>query len=204
MLNYSKYPICDTDIWVNLCLGEIENELFRKYIKVFFVSTVRDEIIRWKKGKYPCISEKLSEKIKHDLALIIEVEELDESDRKIIEKQLIEDAGYPLGFNTPLENRHNMGEYMSAIVADHFGILLMKTEDGLFKEGGRGKELYPDLKVKCWRDTVNDLVKIKDRERIIEKVRRDNIKMNKEKERYEMGQATIDEILKLASFFNNK
>ncbi|MTK13254.1 MAG: hypothetical protein F8N39_14580 [Clostridiaceae bacterium] len=76
------------------------------------------------------------------MAIIIEVESLDELDRKIIEKQLIQDAGYPEGFSTPIEDRKNMEEYVSAIIADYFGIMLMKSDDHLFKDDGRGKTLY--------------------------------------------------------------
>lgn len=35
MSEYSRYPICDTDIWVDLCLGIAEATLFNKYIKFF-------------------------------------------------------------------------------------------------------------------------------------------------------------------------
>ena len=98
-----------------------------------------------------------------------------------------------------------MGEYVSAIVADHFNILFMKSDDHLFKDGGHGKDLYPDLEVRSWSSTVVDLVPdIRKRQSIFDKVRIRNLEMNQEKERYNDGQATIEEILKLKEFFANK
>lgn len=203
MYDYEKYPICDTDIWVNLCLGEIEDNLFKKYGKVFFASVVRDEILKWSSGPYKCIAEKFIKKVNESTAIIIEIDELDPLDRDIIEKQLIEDAGYEQGFKTPKSNRKDMGEYVSAIVADYYGILLMKSDDHLFKDSGRGKELYPDLEVRSWNNTVVDLITdIRKRKIIFDKVKKSNYEMNQEKDRYNNGQATLIEILKLKQYFS--
>lgn len=196
-------PICDSDIWVDLCLGDIEENLFKKYKKVYFVSVVRDEIIKWKSGKYSFIAKKLEKKINENKAEIIEIEKIDSLDREIIEKQLIEDCGYELGFSTPKDKRKNMGEYVSAIVADYYGIELMKSNDHLFNEGQRGKELYPDLEIKNWRQTVVDLVEdIGERKQVFDKVKKANNDMNKEKDNYENGQATLEDILRLQKHFS--
>ncbi|GEA33637.1 hypothetical protein [Clostridium diolis] len=78
-----------------------------------------------------------------------------------------------------------MGEYMSAIIANYYGIPLMKSDDHLFKDGGRGKDLYPDLEVKSWNDTVVDLITdIKKRRQILDAVKNQNYKMNNENDRY--------------------
>lgn len=205
MCEYSNYPICDTDIWVNLCLGNIEEELFKKYGKVNFVSVVKDEILKWKFGKYKFIAERFCKKVEEGLAIVIEVDQLDEEDKLIIEKQLIEDCGYQMGFDTPKKERKNMGEYMSAIIAGHYEIPLMKSNDHLFREGERGKELYPDLEVKNWNDTIKDLIKdFKKRQKILDDVKKYNIEMNKEKDNYQSGQATLEDIKKLEQYFSNR
>lgn len=202
MYDYSKYPICDTDIWVNLCLGGIEEKLFEKYRKVFFASVVRDEIVKWSSGKYSFISEKLFERVESRHAIVIEIDDLDKIDKQIIERQLIEDCGYELGFSTPKWNRRNMGEYLSAIIADHFSIPLMKSNDHLFNEGERGRELYPDLVVKNWNSTVVDLISdIKQRSGILERAKIGNAKMNRDKEEYNSGNASSNDLLKLKEFF---
>lgn len=202
MCDYSNYPICDSDIWVNLCLGNIQDELFKKYGKVTFVDVVRDEILRWKSGKYSFIAERFSEKVEQGLALVIKVDDLEDIDKNAIERQLIEDCGYELGFGTPKDKRKNMGEYMSAIMADYYEIPLMKSNDHLFNEGERGKELYPDLEVRNWNTTVVDLIdNIGMRQRIFEKVKKSNDDMNKEKDNYKNGQATLDDILRLKQHF---
>lgn len=205
MIDYSIYPICDTDIWVNLCLGNLEDELFKKYKKIIFVDVVRDEILRWKSGKYGFISTKFIEKVEQGLIIIIEIEKLDNEDQLIIERQLIEDVGYSLGFKTPKTQRKNMGEYVSAIVADYFGILFMKSDDHLFKEGGRGKVLYPELEVRGWNRTIIDLVPdVRKRSGILERVKCENLKMNKEKDNYINGVANIEDILKLKEHFSGR
>lgn len=205
MIDYSLYPICDADIWVNLCLGNLEEELFKKYKKIIFVDVVRDEILRWKYGKYGFISRKFLEKVEQGSIILIEVEKLDSEDQLIIERQLIEDAGYSLGFKTPKTERKNMGEYVSAIVADYFGILFMKSDDHLFKDGGRGKVLYPELEVRGWNSTIIDLVpEVRKRSSILEKVKRENLKMNKEKDNYNNGEANLEDILKLKEYFASK
>ncbi|MDI0267192.1 hypothetical protein QIW52_14505 [Clostridioides difficile] len=203
MNDYEKYPICDTDIWVNLCLGEIEDRLFEKYGKVFFVDVVKNEILRWKNGGYSYISTKLEDKIRNGSAIIIEVEQMENIDKKIIEKQLKEDAGFPSGFNTPKNKQKNMGEYMSAIIANHLGILLMKSNDHLFNEGEKGRELYPDLIIKNWNATVVDLIELNKRDSVLRKVRERNKNMSISKDHYENGQASLTDILKLKERFNN-
>lgn len=205
MCDYSKYPICDTDIWVNLCLGDIEEELFKKYGKINFVDVVRDEILKWKSGSYSFIADRFLQKIEEKSAIVIEINKLNNDDKKIIEKQLIEDCGYELGFYTPKDERTNMGEYMSAIIADYYGMPLMKSNDHLFREGERGSELYPDLEVKNWSNTVVDLISdIKQRQRIFDKVKKCNQDMKCKKYNYENGQATLEQILELKDYFAGK
>lgn len=210
MTEYSKYPICDTDIWVNLCLGEIEKNLFNKYLKVSFVDVVKDEILNWTKSKNSFIAEKFNIASNNSKAITInvcegETSDIDKLDRLIIEKQLIEDAGFPKGFKTPRgKERKNMGEYLSAIVADYLEIPLMKSNDHLFRDGERGKELYPNLIVKNWEDTLKDLVPEKEIKGIRKKVNIANNEMRKEKKAYENGRATLESIQKLADKFNCK
>ena len=106
MIDYSKYPICDTDIWVNLCLGDIEDKLFSKHEKVSFVDVVKEEILNWTSGKRSFIATKFNRASDNNIAITINVceeenSDISKEDRQIIEKQLIEDAGFPKGFQTP-------------------------------------------------------------------------------------------------------
>lgn len=210
MNNYSKYPICDTDIWVNLCLGDIEEKLFAKYLKVNFVDVVVAEICGWKSNeKFSHINDKFQKSQNEEKALVINIcdkekSDIEEEDRMIIEWQLKEDAGFPKGFDTPKKERKNMGEYLSAIVANHLKMPLMKTEDHLFKQNGKGRLLYPELEIKGWQDTICDLVDIGQREAIKIKVKNENMRMRKEKDEYENGQASMESIKSLAEKFNNK
>lgn len=50
--DFLKYFICDMDIWVKLCLGDLLLWFFRKYEKIVFVDVVEGEIIVWLKEFY--------------------------------------------------------------------------------------------------------------------------------------------------------
>ena len=65
-------------------------------------------------------------------------------------------------------------------------------------------ELYPNLIVKNWEDTLKDLVPEKEIKGIRKKVNIANNEMRKEKKEYENGRATLESIQKLADKFNCK
>jgi len=177
---FTKYPICDTDIWVNICLGQICDILFSKYKKVIVADVVQGEILRWDKPnyKYSYIAERYNYYkqlgkiivINHSVDILAE-------DRILLERQL-EDLGFENDFNNrPPED--NKGEFVSAIYADYFKIPFMKSNDSEFYDGGRGKVSFPHLEVKNWYATTEELIhdnieKIK----IRKFVERQNIEMN--------------------------
>ncbi len=50
-LDYTKYPICDTDMWVYLYLSDFSNRIFQKYKKLIFADVVEQEILAWEEKK---------------------------------------------------------------------------------------------------------------------------------------------------------
>ncbi len=44
-IDLSKYPICDTDIWVDAVLADLEEALIKKYGKIIVADVVEKEIL---------------------------------------------------------------------------------------------------------------------------------------------------------------
>lgn len=191
---FTKYPICDTDIWVNVCLGNIEDRLFEKHGKIIVADVVDGEINKWNKSeKFSKIATQYMVYKDNNKVLVVDHKEhLSEEDRLIINNML-----YQFKFTNGLENKpaeKNKGEYVSAIYANHFKIPLLKTDDRLFKEDGQGKKDFPRLQVKNWRDTLIDLIP-NDTERIkvTKLVESENQRMNRENTKYKENQAALEE-----------
>ncbi|MBO0588413.1 hypothetical protein [Sporosarcina sp. E16_8] len=155
--NFLEYPICDTDIWVCLCLSEFHHRVIKNHGKLVFADVVEQEIVKWEDGvgKYRFISTIFREYKKEGQILVINHEDhLSLGERKVLERTLKE-----LRFSHGLRNvphEKDKGEFVSALYADHFSIPFMKTNDNSFQEGGRGKKEFPDLEIKNWYDIVEE------------------------------------------------
>lgn len=154
---FSRYPICDTDMWVYLCLSDYCNRIFDYYGKLVFADVVEQEILQWenKNEKYKHIA-RMFKKYKADgLAIVIQHEvHISPEDMEYLEQSL-KDLDFKYGLKSDLQEK-NKGEFVSALYADHFGITIMKTNDGAFREGGKGREEFPDLKIMNWYDVVEE------------------------------------------------
>lgn len=189
---FSQYPICDTDIWVKLCLGGILKELFFLHKKIIVADVVEGEIMKWQSNPHfskiatefqRCKRDACILVIQHDVHIVLE-------EKKLLERILLD-----LGFSNDFGNKppeENKGEYVSAIYADYFGITLMRSNDHAFQEGGRGRIEFPDLVIKNWSDTLRDLIR-DDRQRIAmaAKVEEESKRMNQHKKQYE-AKKTLD------------
>lgn len=179
---FSKYPICDTDIWINLCLGGLLNEVFKLHKKIIVADVVEGEILNWQKSKkYRFIADEFQKyKSNGYILVIVHDKHIPEPSRKILERML-----YDLKFQNDFKNNppeDNKGEFASAIYADYFQIPFMKSNDNAFQEGGKGREAFPDLLVKNWNDTLRDLIKDdKKRISIVKKVKEENMRMKQSK-----------------------
>ncbi len=161
--DFSKYPICDTDMWVYIYLSDFLGRILIKYEKLVVADVVEQEILAWEENneKYKRIAVDFKEYKKDGLVLVIEHEvHIDKDDRDFLEQTLID-----LHFSNGLKNQpkeRNKGEYVSALYADHFEIPFMKSNDNEFQEGGRGRRAFPDLKVKNWYDIVEEFSRSQD------------------------------------------
>lgn len=98
---YKKYPICDTDIWVFVCLGGVEDKLIRQYTKLVMADVVVQEINGWNKEdyKYNYIHKKFQQYARNGQILVIHHEGIPEEERYVLEVNL-----YSYGFSNGFEN----------------------------------------------------------------------------------------------------
>lgn len=179
----TQYPICDTDIWVKISLGNLYEKLFNKYKIILVADVVEGEILMWNRNpnsKFKFIAEKyLYYKEIGKIRVINHEEDIPIEDRRLLEQQL-----YDFDFENDFNNRpkeDNKGEFVSAIYADYFGISLMKSNDHEFGENGRGRIAFPDLEVKNWYITTEELIKdSKERIKIRSEVDKRSNKMEQE------------------------
>ncbi len=181
---FKKYPICDTDIWVKICLGQICDKLFAYHKKIIVADVVQGEILKWDRtnSKFSFIAGNYKHYRKIGNILVINHSyDIYEEDRMILERQL-----YDLGFENDFNNKppeSNKGEFVSAIYADYFGIPFMKSDDGIFSIGEKGQSSFPNLKIKNWNTTVHELIQNDiERIKVTKLASEQNLKMNKENE----------------------
>lgn len=171
----SKYPICDADIWVYLCLSEYCDRVIKKYGKLIFADVVEKEILAWElnNAKYKKIATDFKRlKVEGYIVVIYHHIDIEEEDREYLEEAL-RDLDFTHGLsNTPKEK--NKGEFVSALYADYFELPFLHTNDKAFKVGGRGKKDFPQLEIRDWYDVVEEFgidqdEKLRVRKLVIEK-----------------------------------
>jgi len=191
---FSSYPICDTDVWVKLCLGDILKELFSVHKKIVVSDVVESEILKWRNN--PLFSNIAAEfeKYKQSGYILVIYHDLhiEDDDKRLLERTL-----FDLGFRSDFANKppeSDKGEFVSAIYANHFGIPFMKSDDHSFQEGGMGRNEFPNLIIKNWNDTLRDLIK-DDPQRIAitAKVEKESKQMNRQKKQYNLQRKQDEE-----------
>ena len=154
----SNYPICDTDIWVDIILAKLDDALIEKYEKIVVADVVEKEILKFGKNEYfKVIAERYKVLKKNEKIIVIEHSSIDEEDKKFLEKQLVDcDDRFQTGLEDSPHEEHK-GEIVSAIYAEHFECPFLKSNDGAFHEGNMGRIAFPDLVVKNREDMLRDL-----------------------------------------------
>lgn len=194
-IDYSKYPICDADIWVYICLSDFTGRIFQKYGKIVFADVVEQEILDWeiKNEEYKHIALYFKQCKEDELVIVIRHDvDIEEEDRGYLEQTLLD-----LDFSNGLRNdprEKNKGEFVSAIYADHFGMPFMKTNDNAFQEGGRGRREFQDLEIKNWYDIVEEFAVDQDEKirvrRVVEQ-EQNRMKFHYEKQKSEKKKADL-------------
>lgn len=183
-IELGNYPMCDTDIWVLAVLGELDKILIKKYQKIVVADVVEKEILPFSRNPdFKVIAEKYKEYKENGDIIVIEHTNIEEMDRKFLEKQLVDcNSRFQTGLKDNPHERHK-GEIVSAIYAQYFEIPFLKSNDKTFHEGEMGRIAFPDLVVKNLEDMLKDLIDtreeqikcknlIKDNERFMEESKR--------------------------------
>lgn len=154
--DFSKYFICDADIWVYI--SQINQDtLFLSYFKfVAFADVVEQEILKFDK---PIDTQFLYHKKIPNFIVIYPDNHLSEDDKLIHEAMLIE-FGFSHGHSVVEKHK---GEYVSAILADHFNMKFLCSNDGIFRPGNIANKQFPTLKVKDWNSISREFLTDKQR-----------------------------------------
>jgi hypothetical protein len=176
-IDFTKYPICDTDIWVNICLGRVSDHVFSRYGKLLMADVVEHEILKWyENDKFTFIASDFDKyKQSGSIFVIDHILHIPTQERLMLEQML-----YELGFKHGFKNaQKHKGEYASAIYADHFGCTFMASNDNAFQNGGEGIQDFDGILVKNWNEVVQDIgLEHKDRIRANKFVEHERKRMN--------------------------
>ncbi|WP_404467054.1 hypothetical protein [Planococcus rifietoensis] len=160
---YKQYPICDTDIWVKICLVDYCDVIFAKYPKIFFSDVVEKEILKWDRhtGKYRKVAENFEKHRDAGNIVVIHFTEVFSDEEQL----MMENEIYGLDFKYSIlsgKGETDKGEFVSALYAFYLKIPFMKTDDSIFDEGRKGNKEFPDLKIKKWYEIMDDLCSSQD------------------------------------------
>lgn len=158
MTDYSKYPICDCDIWVYLNHSDLITPVLNYYEKLLIPDMVRLEILSWKRNhtdKFKHIATSLEKYIEDGLIIILYHNEIFTQDELKIVNKTLRLLGMSEGVGV---RERNKGEYVGAIYSDHLQVPFFTTNDSTFQPGGRGKKAFSDLKIKNWQNLLNEFV----------------------------------------------
>ena len=137
--------ICDTNIWVNVCLGKVHETYIKSFSNIGVADAVKNEIYKWRENenRFKDIYHLFSGYENREI-LIINLEDIDPLTQKVIVKELSE-----WGFND-LDNSEktiqDLGEFVSLLYAYHLDIPLIHTHDTNFCNTIQMEELYKQYK----------------------------------------------------------
>lgn len=203
---FSKYPICDTDMWVYLYLSDFTNRVLYEYKKLVIADVVEQEILAWEENneRYKGIALSLKEcTANRDILVIRHEQDIPANDRLFLEHAL-EQMDFQFGLKNIPKEKHK-GEFVSALYADYFKIPFFQTNDHAFQQDGLGREKFPELTIKNWYDIVelfsrDQSEKIRVRKMVGEEQKRMEYYFDKQKEERERKLL----LESLANKFNDK
>ncbi|EIL83088.1 hypothetical protein P8815_05315 [Bacillus altitudinis] len=201
--DFTKYPICDTNIWINLSLGDAVNHILNKHEIILFADVVEKEIMKFKNSQeFSSIATNFAAYKNNGQCFVIDHQKhIDPEVCEIMELSLMN-----LGFEYGLKRlERDKGEYVSAIYADEFSIPFMKTDDGEFRKGNKGNNEFPELEIKTWYDITEEYIDdFNERKRIRQKTETERRRLRISKEKYEESKKDNLTIDKLKAVFDSR
>lgn len=155
-----KYKcICDTNIWVYVCLGEVHEQYVSKFSNIGVADVVKNEIIKWEKdeGKFQKIYTYFCEYEEKDI-LVIDRNAFDHRIKKIIEHEL-SFWGFD-DLDNSKETIKNLGEFTSLLYAYHLDVPYIHTHDIQFCDTIKMDDLYEqykNVKLITWNEISEEI-----------------------------------------------
>lgn len=173
MVNYSLHPICDTNILIDLQLGNVFQEFLESTIKVNVADKVKDEM-----------NNKFSKSQKYKFLLDV----FEKNNIQIIEESIFsEDALLVMRANLAHYNVQNFigrrafgkdaGEFASALYAVNLGIRKLYTNDKKFITNYGQEQIFSGLEMLNLNYTLEEFLKHTERISAISKIENENSKM---------------------------
>jgi hypothetical protein len=139
--------IFDTNIWVNICIGNVLDRYLKHYGKLYVCEQVENEVAKWGTNgeRYAFISGNF-EKAKTDSGIeVLYLTDFEPLTQRIVKLQLQQ---YSF---TAIDNSEktipDLGEYASAVYAAHKGIINFHSDDKKFCQKCNEQNLFEGLNI---------------------------------------------------------
>lgn len=151
--------ICDSNIWVNVCLGDIHTNYVDSYKTVGIADAVHNELVKFgeSEGRSQHIYLSYLDSLEKGLKKI-SIEDFTEAEQKIISNELIRQGFHEID-NTD-KTIKNLGEYVSLIYAYFLEVPFIHTHDLKFCDEILMNEIYEQYKgieIITWHDLSEKL-----------------------------------------------
>ncbi|RDW20082.1 hypothetical protein CWR48_04990 [Oceanobacillus arenosus] len=157
-----KYDcICDTNIWVKVCIGAVHEVYLERFNVIGIADAVKNEIVKWdsNEDEFKKICSLFYEYENKNL-FVINLIDLEPITRKIIENELKQEGFIDLdNSNKKIED---LGEFVSFLYAYHLEVPYMHSSDTNFSEeiqNGRVLSKYKGIEIVTWNEiseTITD------------------------------------------------
>ncbi|EAE0718339.1 hypothetical protein Q876_08820 [Listeria monocytogenes] len=177
MINVSKV-LCDANIWINVCYGNVINKYIEKYKEIHFADKVVNEMAKVKDVQG--MDRPYQEYCKRNGSEVrtIYFERLEVNLQQIIKSQMLTFGFWEL--DNKSKKIKNLGEYMSLMYAYHLNIPYVHSYDNEFQDNvsiGEVFKKFKGIEIISWA-TVLDIITD---ENLSEKIRIDNLVMQQNK-----------------------
>lgn len=172
--------IFDTNIWVNICIGNVLDKYLKHYEKLYVCEQVENEVTKWGTSgeRYTFISENF-EKAKTDAGIeVLYLTDFDPLTQRIVKLQLQQ---YSF---TAIDNSENiipdLGEYASAVYAAQKEIINFHSDDKNFCQKCNEQNLFEGLNILLLNEVLDTFLEDRERIRVMGLIEERNRAMSKE------------------------
>ncbi len=175
--------ICDSNIWINVCLGDVHTNYVDAYKTIGIADAVHNEIVKFgeSEGRSQQIYSSYIENIGKGVRKI-NIEDFSETEQKLISNELIR-RGFIDRDNTSKIIK-NLGEYVSLVYAYFLEVPFIHTHDLKFCDEILMSDIYEQYKgieIITWHSLSEALVaSFKDKMLLNKKIEQEQVQMKRE------------------------